>query len=435
MLPLAERMRPKNLDDYIGQKHLVGEEAILRRMIESGNIASFILWGPPGVGKTTLARIIAHHLERPFYTLSAVTSGVKEVREVIEKAKHRAAMNSGLFAPSDNRCPILFIDEIHRFSKSQQDSLLGAVEEGTITLIGATTENPSFEVITPLLSRCQVYVLKALEKDDLLTLLHRTLQKDEHIRALQIEVKETDSILRYSGGDARKLLNIIELVCNSGVRVIDNETVTKQLQQNPVAYDKDGEMHYDIISAFIKSIRGSDPDAAIYWLARMIEGGEDPKFIARRLVISASEDIGLANPNALLIANACFETLMKIGWPEGRIPLAQATIYLATSPKSNSSLLAIDEALRVVKQTGNLPVPLHLRNAPTQLMKELGYGEQYKYAHNFPNHFVKQQFMPNEIDGKVFWVAQGSPQEQKIDDWMKYLWGKKKDNKKDDTND
>ena len=431
MLPLAERMRPKNLDDYIGQKHLVGEEAILRRMIESGNIASFILWGPPGVGKTTLARIIAHHLERPFYTLSAVTSGVKEVREVIEKAKHRAAMNSGLFAPSDNRCPILFIDEIHRFSKSQQDSLLGAVEEGTITLIGATTENPSFEVITPLLSRCQVYVLKALEKEDLLTLLHRTLQKDEHIRALQIEVKETDSILRYSGGDARKLLNIIELVCNSGVRVIDNETVTKQLQQNPVAYDKDGEMHYDIVSAFIKSIRGSDPDAAIYWLARMIEGGEDPKFIARRLVISASEDIGLANPNALLIANACFETLMKIGWPEGRIPLAQATIYLATSPKSNSSLLAIDEALRVVKQTGNLPVPLHLRNAPTQLMKELGYGEEYKYAHNFPNHFVKQQFMPDEIDGKVFWVAQGSPQEQKIDEWMKYLWGKKKDEKKD----
>ena len=431
MLPLAERMRPKNLDDYIGQKHLVGEEAILRRMIESGNIASFILWGPPGVGKTTLARIIAHHLERPFYTLSAVTSGVKEVREVIEKAKHRAAMNSGLFAPSDNRCPILFIDEIHRFSKSQQDSLLGAVEEGTITLIGATTENPSFEVITPLLSRCQVYVLKALEKEDLLTLLHRTLQKDEYIRALQIEVKETDSILRYSGGDARKLLNIIELVCNSGVRVIDNETVTKQLQQNPVAYDKDGEMHYDIISAFIKSIRGSDPDAAIYWLARMIEGGEDPKFIARRLVISASEDIGLANPNALLIANACFETLMKIGWPEGRIPLAQATIYLATSPKSNSSLLAIDEALRVVKQTGNLPVPLHLRNAPTQLMKELGYGEQYKYAHNFPNHFVKQQFMPDEIDGKVFWVAQGSPQEQKIDEWMKYLWGKKMDDKND----
>lgn len=429
MLPLAERMRPKNLDDYIGQKHLVGEGAILRRMIESGNIASFILWGPPGVGKTTLARIIAHHLERPFYTLSAVTSGVKEVREVIEKAKHRSAMNSGLFAPSDNRCPILFIDEIHRFSKSQQDSLLGAVEEGVITLIGATTENPSFEVITPLLSRCQVYVLKALEKDDLLTLLHRTLQKDEYIQALQIELKETDSILRYSGGDARKLLNIIELVSNSGEKIIDNETVTKQLQQNPVAYDKDGEMHYDIISAYIKSIRGSDPDAAIYWLARMIEGGEDPKFIARRLVISASEDIGLANPNALLIANACFDTLTKIGWPEGRIPLAQATIYLATSPKSNSSLLAIDEALRVVRQTGNLPVPLHLRNAPTQLMKELGYGEEYKYAHNFPNHFVKQQFMPDEIDGKAFWVAQGSSQEQKMDEWMKFLWGQKKNEK------
>lgn len=429
MLPLAERMRPKNLDDYIGQKHLVGEGAILRRMIESGNIASFILWGPPGVGKTTLARIIAHHLERPFYTLSAVTSGVKEVREVIEKAKHRSAMNSGLFAPSDNRCPILFIDEIHRFSKSQQDSLLGAVEEGVITLIGATTENPSFEVITPLLSRCQVYVLKALEKDDLLTLLHRTLQKDEHIQALQIKLKETDSILRYSGGDARKLLNIIELVSNSGEKIIDNETVTKQLQQNPVAYDKDGEMHYDIISAYIKSIRGSDPNAAIYWLARMIEGGEDPKFIARRLVISASEDIGLANPNALLIANACFDTLTKIGWPEGRIPLAQATIYLATSPKSNSSLLAIDEALRVVRQTGNLPVPLHLRNAPTQLMKELGYGEEYKYAHNFPNHFVKQQFMPDEIDGKAFWVAQGSSQEQKMDEWMKFLWGQKKNEK------
>ncbi|MBR1878111.1 MAG: replication-associated recombination protein A [Paludibacteraceae bacterium] len=425
MLPLAERMRPRTLDEYIGQKHLVGERAILRQMIESGNIASFILWGPPGVGKTTLARIIAHRLQRPFYTLSAVTSGVKEVRDVIDKAKRTSAMNSGLFTPSDSRSPILFIDEIHRFSKSQQDSLLGAVEEGTITLIGATTENPSFEVITPLLSRCQVYVLKSLEKADLLALLNRTLTQDEYIRTLGMEVKETESILRYSGGDARKLLNIIELVSNSGVKVIDNKTVTKQLQQNPVAYDKDGEMHYDIISAYIKSIRGSDPDAAIYWLARMIEGGEDPKFIARRLVISASEDIGLANPNAMLIANACFDTLTKIGWPEGRIPLAEATIYLATSPKSNSGIIAIDEALRKVKETGNLPVPLHLRNAPTQLMKELGYSDGYKYAHDYPNHFVKQQFMPDELQGTTFWQAQGSPQEQKLADWMKKLWGEK----------
>ena len=418
MLPLAERLRPKTLDEYIGQKHLVGEGAILRQMIESGNIASFILWGPPGVGKTTLARIIAHQLQRPFYTLSAVTSGVKEVRDVIDKAKRTSVMNSGLFAPADSRSPILFIDEIHRFSKSQQDSLLGAVEEGTITLIGATTENPSFEVITPLLSRCQVYVLKSLEKADLLELLDRAMTKDEYIRSLGITVKETESILRYSGGDARKLLNIIELVSNSGVKVIDNETVTKQLQQNPVAYDKDGEMHYDIISAFIKSIRGSDPQAAIYWLARMIAGGEDPKFIARRLVISASEDIGLANPNAMLVANACFDVLTKIGWPEGRIPLAEATIYLATSPKSNSGILAIDAALGLVQETGNLPVPLHLRNAPTSLMKELGYSDGYKYAHDFPNHFVKQQFMPDELVGREFWQAQGSPQEQKMADWM-----------------
>ena len=416
-------MRPKTLNEYIGQKHLVGEGAILRQMIESGNIASFILWGPPGVGKTTLARIIAHQLQRPFYTLSAVTSGVKEVRDVIDKAKRTTAMNSGLFTPVDGRSPILFIDEIHRFSKSQQDSLLGAVEEGTITLIGATTENPSFEVITPLLSRCQVYVLKSLEKADLLELLHRALTEDEYIRSLGLEVEETESILRYSGGDARKLLNIIELVSNSGVKVINNETVTKQLQQNPVAYDKDGEMHYDIISAYIKSIRGSDPDAAIYWLARMIEGGEDPKFIARRLVISASEDIGLANPNAMLIANACFDVLTKIGWPEGRIPLAEATIYLATSPKSNSGILAIDEALRTVRETGNLPVPLHLRNAPTQLMKELGYSDGYKYAHDYPNHFVKQQFMPDELQGTTFWQAQGSPQEQKLAEWMRKLWG------------
>ena len=425
MLPLAERLRPQTLDEYIGQKHLVGEGAVLRQMIESGNLSSFILWGPPGVGKTTLARIIAHQLERPFYTLSAVTSGVKEVREVIDKAKRTAAMNSGIFAATtDRRSPILFIDEIHRFSKSQQDSLLGAVEDGTITLVGATTENPSFEVITPLLSRCQVYVLKSLGKEDLLELLHRALTGDKYIRSLAIEVKETESLLRYSGGDARKLLNIIELVTNSGVRVIDNDTVTKQLQQNPVAYDKDGELHYDIISAFIKSIRGSDPDAAIYWLARMIAGGEDPKFIARRLVISASEDIGLANPNAMLVANACFDTLTKIGWPEGRIPLAEATVYLATSQKSNSAYLAIDQALAEVKRSGNLPVPLHLRNAPTQLMEELGYSDEYKYAHDYPNHFVKQQFMPDELQGTHFWTAQGSPQEQKMADWMKYLWEK-----------
>jgi len=403
MLPLAERMRPKTLDEYIGQKHLVGEGAILRQMIESGNLASFILWGPPGVGKTTLARIIAHQLQRPFYTLSAVTSGVKEVRDVIDKAKRTASMNSGLFAPVDGRSPILFIDEIHRFSKSQQDSLLGAVEEGTITLVGATTENPSFEVITPLLSRCQVYVLKSLDKDDLLELLNRTLTKDEYIRSLGLEVKETEALLRFSGGDARKLLNIIELVSNSGVKIINNETVTKQLQQNPVAYDKDGEMHYDIISAFIKSIRGSDPQAAIYWLARMIEGGEDPKFIARRLVISASEDIGLANPNAMLLANTCFEVVNKIGWPEGRIPLAETTIYLATCRKDNSAYLAIDEALAKVRETGNLPVPLHLRNAPTSLMKELGYSDGYKYPHDFPGHWVEQQYLPDELKGTEFW--------------------------------
>ena len=435
MLPLAERLRPRTLNEYIGQKHLVGEGAILRQMIGNGNLSSFILWGPPGVGKTTLARIIAHELERPFYTLSAVTSGVKEVREVIDKAKRYAAMNSGLFGSRESGIgnresgferAILFIDEIHRFSKSQQDSLLGAVEDGTITLIGATTENPSFEVITPLLSRCQVYVLKSLDKEDLLELLNRALNEDEYIRNLNIEVKQTESILRYSGGDARKLLNIIELITNSGVKIIDNETVTKQLQQNPVAYDKDGELHYDIISAFIKSIRGSDPDAALYWLARMVAAGEDPKFIARRLVISASEDIGLANPNAMLVANACFDTLQKIGWPEGRIPLAMATVYLATSQKSNSAYLAINQALELVEKTGNLPVPLHLRNAPTKLMDELGYGEGYQYAHDFPNHFVKQQFMPDVLQGTRLWHAQGSPQEQKMADWMKYLWEDKK---------
>ena len=372
-------------------------------MIESGNIASFIMWGPPGVGKTTLARIIAHQLQRPFYTLSAVTSGVKEVRDVIDKAKRTATINSGLFAPTDGRSPILFIDEIHRFSKSQQDSLLGAVEEGTITLIGATTENPSFEVITPLLSRCQVYVLKSLDKDDLLELLNRALTQDEQIRSLGLEVKDTDALLRFSGGDARKLLNIIELVSNSGAKIIDNDTVTRQLQQNPLAYDKDGEMHYDIISAFIKSIRGSDPQAAIYWLARMIEGGEDPKFIARRLVISASEDIGLANPNAMLLANTCFEVVNKIGWPEGRIPLAETTIFLATCKKDNSAYLAIDAALAKVRETGNLPVPLHLRNAPTSLMKELGYSDGYKYPHDFPGHWVAQQYLPDELVGTEFW--------------------------------
>lgn len=415
--PLAERLRPKTLDDYIGQKHLVGPGAVLRRMIDSGRISSFILWGPPGVGKTTLAQIIANKLETPFYTLSAVTSGVKDVREVIERSK-----NNRLFAQNS---PILFIDEIHRFSKSQQDSLLGAVETGTVTLIGATTENPSFEVIRPLLSRCQLYVLKSLEQDDLLELLHRAVRTDYLLKERKIELKETDAILRYSGGDARKLLNILELVVEAETEepvVITDEKVVERLQQNPLAYDKDGEMHYDIISAFIKSIRGSDPDGAIYWLARMVEGGEDPAFIARRLVISAAEDIGLANPNALLLANATFDAVMKLGWPEGRIPLAEATVYLATSPKSNSAYMAINRASELVRETGNLPVPLHLRNAPTKLMKQLGYGDNYKYAHDYKDNFVEQQFLPDQICDQRLWHAQNNPAEQKTQERMTALW-------------
>ena len=421
MQPLAERLRPKTLDDYIGQKHLVGPGAILRKMIDAGRISSFILWGPPGVGKTTLAQIIANKLETPFYTLSAVTSGVKDVREVIDRAK-----SNKFFTQSS---PILFIDEIHRFSKSQQDSLLGAVEHGTVTLIGATTENPSFEVIRPLLSRCQLYTLKSLEKEDLLELLQRAITTDVVLKERKIELKETGAMLRFSGGDARKLLNILELVVESETEetvIITDDLVTERLQPNPLAYDKDGEMHYDIISAFIKSIRGSDPDGAIYWLARMVEGGEDPAFIARRLVISAAEDIGLANPNALFLANACFETLMKIGWPEGRIPLAETTIYLATSPKSNSAYNAINDALALVRETGNLPVPLHLRNAPTKLMKQLGYGQEYKYAHNYEGNFVKQQFLPDEIKAKQLWQPQHNPAEQKHAERMKQLWGNEK---------
>lgn len=411
-------MRPRTLDAYVGQKHIVGKGAVLRSMIDSGRIASFILWGPPGVGKTTLAQIIANKLETPFYTLSAVTSGVKDVREIIEKARQNRFFTTA--------SPILFIDEIHRFSKSQQDSLLGAVEKGIVTLIGATTENPSFEVIRPLLSRCQLYVLKPLEREDLEELLHRAVTEDEELRKRTIVLQETDAMLRYSGGDARKLLNILELVVESegsdSVTITD-EMVANRLQQNPLAYDKGGDMHYDIISAFIKSIRGSDPDAALYWLARMIEGGEDPKFIARRLVISASEDVGLANPNALLLANAAFDAVNKIGWPEGRIPLAEATVYLATSPKSNSAYLAVDEALACVRKTGNQPVPLHLRNAPTQLMKSLGYHDGYKYAHDFPDHFVEQQYLPDQLKDSRFWHAQHSPSEEKQYQWMLRCWG------------
>ncbi len=417
--PLAERLRPKTLDDYIGQKHLVGRQAVLRKMIEAGRVPSFILWGPPGVGKTTLAQIVSNKLEAPFYTLSAISSGVKDVREVIDKAKSNRFFNTV--------SPILFIDEIHRFSKSQQDSLLNAVETGVVTLIGATTENPSFEVIRPLLSRCQVYVLKPLEKSDLLSLLNKALTEDVVLKEKQIVLTETDAILRYSGGDARKLLNILELVVAAEEECdtieITDEKVVERLQENPAAYDKGGEMHYDIISAFIKSIRGSDPDGAIYWLARMVAGGEDPEFIARRLVISASEDIGLANPNALLLANACFEALKKIGWPEGRIILAETTVYLACSPKSNSAYKAINSALDFVNRTGNLPVPLHLRNAPTQLMAELNYGKDYKYAHDYENHFVKQEFLPKEALAERFWIGQENPAEQKLVDYMRRLWG------------
>ena len=417
--PLAERMRPTTLDNYIGQPHLVGQGGVLRKMIEAKRISSFILWGPPGVGKTTLATIIAKQLETPFYTLSAVTCGVKDVREVIEKAQSNRFFN--------NASPILFIDEIHRFSKSQQDSLLGAVEKGIVTLIGATTENPSFEVIRPLLSRCQVYVLKSLEKDDLLKLVDNAVLTDVFLKERTFRIEETDALLRYSGGDARKLLNILELLYESAPAdediVINDTIVYERLQQNPLAYDKDGEMHYDIISAFIKSIRGSDPDAALYWLARMIEGGEDPKFIARRLVISASEDIGLANPNALLLANAAFDAVHKIGWPEGRIPLAEATVYLATSAKSNSAYMGINSAIQMVQLTGNLPVPLHLRNAPTKLMADLGYHKGYKYAHDYKNNFVHQQFLPDELQQARLWHPQSNPQEVRLKEQMQMLWG------------
>ena len=422
MEPLAERMRPQTLDDYVGQRHLVGEGSVMRKMIDSGNISSVIFWGPPGVGKTTLAKIISKKINTSFYTLSAISSGVKDVREVIEKAKGARFFN-------ETR-PILFIDEIHRFSKAQQDSLLAAVEEGVVALIGATTENPSFEVISPLLSRCQVYVLKLLEHEELISLAHKAIKEDNLLKTLNIKIQDEGALVRYSGGDARKLLNIIDLVVGSQQDskeiIIDDKSVVENLQQSPAQYDKNGEMHYDIISAFIKSIRGSDPDAAVYWLARMIEGGEDPKFIARRLVISAAEDVGLANPNALLLANAAFDSIQKVGWPEGRIIMSEVAIYLATSPKSNSAYMAINDSIAFVKKTGNLAVPLHLRNAPTKLMADLNYGKEYKYAHDYPQHFVEQQYLPDDIRDMRFYHSQDNASEKKSNERMVSLWGNKK---------